>query len=142
MKIGTIGTLAGFFALAFGLVAHAETAMDKALADGAKALSGTEIAERLAGKTVTFENAASGDQWLVYYDGMNGTKLRKVGGEQVFTGFYAVSLADHVCLGNHSDKAMILRCVHAVEIGGVLHKFELDGSLRGRIVEAQDGNLT
>ena len=36
---------------------------------------------------------------------------------------------------------MRLRCVNVVLIGGVMHKFELDGSLRGRIIEEVNGNI-
>lgn len=122
--------------------AAAETDMEAALADGAVKMTGDEIAERLAGKTVTFENAASGAKVLVYYDGGNGAILRPVGSDKAIEGFYAVDLADHVCLGISSDAPMRLRCMHVLQIDGMMHKFELDGSLRGRVIEAVQGNAT
>lgn len=130
--------------LAAGLAtaAAAETDMEAALADGAVKMTGDEIVERLAGKTVTFENATSGAKVLVYYDGGNGTILRPVGSDKTIEGFYAVDLADHVCLGISSDAPMRLRCVHVLQIDGMMHKFELDGSLRGRVIEAVQGNAT
>lgn len=130
--------------LAAGLAtaAAAETDMETALADGAVKMTGGEIAERLADKTVTFENATSGAKVLVYYDGSNGAILRPVGSDKVIEGFYAVDLADHVCLGISSDEPMRLRCMHVLLIDGMMHKFELDGSLRGRVIEAVQGNAT
>lgn len=128
--------------LAAGLAAPAwaGTALEKALAEGAKRLGAEEIAARLAGKTVTFEQAASGARFLNYYDGANGMKIRKVGGDKVMDGFYAVTASDHIRFGIRGDKAIRLRCVAVLEIDGTLKKFELDGSLRGRIVEEVAGN--
>lgn len=131
----------GVLAAALATAAQAGTAFEKALADGAQQLTADEIVARLAGKTVTFERAASGDRFLVYYDEGNGTLIRKVGADTVFEGFYAVSAADHVCFGLKGDDPVRLHCVNVVLIDGVIHKFELDGSLRGRIVEAVDGNI-
>lgn len=115
--------------------------MDDALANGAVRLTAEQVHERLADKTVTFENANTGAKALVYYDGRNGTKLKLLGSNQLLDGFYAFDLADHVCLGVYGDAPMRLRCVHVLEIDGVMHKFELDGSLRGRVVEEFDGNM-
>lgn len=122
--------------------ALAETAMEKALAAGAKRMTADAIAERLAGKTVTFEVAATGDRFLVHYDGTNGMLMRKVGSDGVMEGFYAVSAADHVCFGLTGDEPIRLRCVDVLLIDGQMHKFELDGTLRGRVVEEVDGNTT
>lgn len=121
--------------------ALADTQMEKALADGAKRMTADEIAERLAGKTVTFENASSGDKFLVFYDGANGTLLKKVGSDTVSEGFYAVSLADHICVGAKTNEPIRLRCVNVLLIDGKMHKFELDGSLRGRVIEEDEGNI-
>lgn len=130
--------------LAAGLAtpALAQTAMEKALAAGAERMTADEIAARLAGKTVTFELASTGDRFLVYYDGVNGTLLKKVGSDTVIEGFYAVSVADHVCVGTKGDEPIRLRCVNVLLIDDQMHKFELDGSLRGRVVEEVDGNTT
>lgn len=130
--------------LAAGLAtpALAETAMEKALAAGAERMTADQIAERLAGKTVTFEAAATGDRALIYYDGDNGMRIRKVGADDVFEAFYAVTDADHVCFGVKKDEPIRLHCVHVLLIDKQMHKFELDGSLRGRVVEEVDGNTT
>lgn len=130
--------------LAAGLAtpALAGTAMEKALAVGAERLTANEIAARLAGKTVTFERASSGGRALVYYDGANGMLIRKVGSDRVIEGFYAVSDADHVCFGAKGDEPIRLHCVNVLVIDDQIHKFELDGSLRGRIVEEVEGNTT
>lgn len=122
--------------------ALAGSAMQKALADGAERLTADQILQRLAGKTVTFERASSGDRFLVYYDEANGTVIRKVGSETAIEGFYAVTVTDNVCFGAEGDEPMRLRCVDVLLIDDQLHKFELDGSLRGRIVEEADGNTT
>lgn len=116
--------------------------MDQALANGAKKLTGDEIIERLADKTVTFENVTTGQTVLVYYDGGHNYLVKRPGSDDVAEGFYAVSVADHICLGANAEGPMKLRCVNVLLIDGVLHKFELDGGLRGRIVEEVDGNVT
>lgn len=121
--------------------ASASTQMEDALAEGAVRLGADEIAARLADRTVTFENAVTGEKALVYYDGGNGTKLKLLSSGTVLEGFYATDLADHVCVGVHGDEPMRLRCVHVLLIDGVMHKFELDGSLRGRILEEVDGSI-
>jgi len=133
---------ATLFTSTLATAALAESDMEQALADGAKKLTADEIVDRLAGKTVTFEAAATGDRFLVYYDEANGYLVRPVDGEDVTEGFYAASLADHVCLGRKADAPIRLRCVNVLSIEGVMHKFELDGSLRGRIVEEVEGDIT
>lgn len=141
MKKILTGIAGGVLAAALATAAQAGTEMEKALAEGAKRLTADQIVARLAGKTVTFERAVSGDRALVYYDEGNGMLLRKVGSDTVLEAFYAVTTADHVCFGLKGDDPVRLHCVNALEIDGVIHKFELDGSLRGRIVEAVDGNV-
>lgn len=130
--------------LAAGLAtpALAGTAMEKALAAGAERLTADQIAARLAGKTVTFEPAASDARFLVYYGEANEMRIRKVGTDKVIEGFYAVSDADRVCFGTKGDGPIRLHCVNVLVIDDQLHKFELDGSLRGRVVEEADGNTT
>ncbi|CUK01997.1 hypothetical protein RUE5091_02320 [Ruegeria denitrificans] len=136
-----INTFAALLALtALSAPALAETQLENALANGAHRLTAEEVSIRLADKTVTFENANTGAKALVYYDGSNGTKLKLEDGT-LLDGFYAFDLADHVCVGVYGDAPMRLRCVHVVLIDGVMHKFELDGSLRGRIIEEVSGNI-
>lgn len=140
MKIRN-NTFAALLALtALSTPALAETQLENALANGAHRLTAEEVSIRLADKTVTFENANTGAKALVYYDGSNGTKLKLADGTML-EGFYAFDLADHVCVGVYSDEPMRLRCVHVILIDGVMHKFELDGSLRGRIIEEVSGNV-
>lgn len=121
--------------------ALAETDLEKALANGAERMTAEMVASRLADKTVTFENANTGARALVYYDGVNATRI-KIEGKDILEGFYAFDLADHVCVGVWGDQPMRLRCVDVLLIDGLMHKFELDGSLRGRVIEEVDGNLT
>lgn len=134
--IGTVA-LAGL-----ATAAHAETDMEKALADGAQRMTSDQIAERLAGKTVTFENASTGGTALVYYDGSNGMLIKPEGADDAAEGFYATTLSDRICFGLRGDEPMRLRCVHVLLIDDMMHKFEVDGSLRGRVIEEADGNLT
>jgi len=132
-------TAGAMLAAGLATAAAAETDMEKALARGAVKMSSDGIAERLAGKTVTFENATSGAKVLVHYDGGNGIVLKPLGSNDELEGFYAVDLADHVCFGIRGDKPMRLRCVNVLLMDGRMHKFELDGSLRGRVVHEAEG---
>lgn len=137
----TLAVLASALVLAgMAATALAATEMEQALTEGGKRMTSDEIAERLAGRTVTFESASSGARFLVYYDGANGTLLKPPGSDDVMEGFYAVDLADHICLGMRSDAPIRLRCVNVVLIDGMMHKFELDGSLRGRVIDEAEGN--
>ncbi|PWE33822.1 hypothetical protein DDZ14_03945 [Maritimibacter sp. 55A14] len=117
------------------------TEMEDALTNGATQLTADQIEARLADKTVKFENMNTGAKVLVYYDGGNGMVLKPVGSEKTLDGFYATDLANHVCLGIRGKEPMRLRCVNVLMIDGAMHKFELDGSLRGRIIESVDGNM-
>lgn len=138
-------TLAGLIGLtiaaSLSTAAAAETALEAAIASGAKQMTADEIVERLAGKTVTFEFASTGDRALIYYDGGNGMLISPVGSDKTIEGFYAASVADHVCFGVKGDAPMRLRCVDVLLIDDMMHKFELDGSLRGRVVEEVEGNI-
>ena len=134
--IGTLA-LAGLAA-----AAPAQTDMEKALAEGATRMTSDQIAERLAGKTVTFENASSGARALVYYDGGNGTLLKLEDADEAVEGFYATTLSDRICVGLWGDEPMRVRCVYVLLIDDMMHKFEVDGSLRGRVIEEVEGNIT
>jgi len=134
-------TIVGALALTYlSAVPASASELEDAVTDGATRLTADEINKRLADKTVTFENLNTGAKVLVYYDGQNGTILKPIGSDQTLTGFYATDLSDHVCVGVYGDKPMRLRCVNVLLIDGVMHKFELDGSLRGRIIEEVAGN--
>lgn len=121
--------------------AAAETAMEAALDEGAEQMTSEEISEQLADTTVTFEMASSGDRFLVYYDGDNRMVLRPVGGDGTVEGFYAVDAADHLCFGTEGGGPITLRCVNVLLVDGQIHKFELDGSLRGHVVEEIEGDI-
>lgn len=125
----------------FAAGASASTQMEEALANGGTQMTADEITERLAGKTVTFEYATSGAKALVYYDGTNSFLIKQLDSGDVIEGFYAVDLADHICLGAHGKEPMRLRCVNVLLIDGMMHKYELDGSLRGRVIEEVSGNI-
>lgn len=120
--------------------AQAGSEFEKAMADGAKKLTGEEIAERIKGKTLTFVAASTGDKYLVYYGEMNEIAGRKVGASGTNTGFHAITDRDQVCLGWEGRDLPKLRCVDVVLIDGVMHKFKADGTLSGYISEVADGN--
>lgn len=142
LKTSSAKTIVSALALLLiGTGVSAGTQMEDALANGAVRLTADEIHARLADRTVTFENANTGAKALAYYDGQNGLTLKMLGSDALLEGFYATDLADHVCVGVYGDAPMRLRCVHVLLIDGVMHKFELDGSLRGRIIEEVDGSI-
>ncbi len=137
----TIAALWGAFAFTcLATVTAKASDLDDALSKGAKQLSAEEITLWLADKTVTFENLNSGAKVLVYYDGQNGILLKPVGSDRTLKGFYATDLADHVCVGVYGDEPMRLRCVYVLSIDGIMHKYELNGALRGRIIEEVNGD--
>ena len=117
------------------------TAIEQAIAAGGRHMTAAEITDRLADKTVTFVNASSGAEVRVYYDGHNGVLLKVAGKDETLEGFYATDLADHICIGLRTGTPIRLRCVDVVLIDDVMHKFELDGSLRGRVVVEEPGKL-
>ena len=130
-------------AIAFALLAASPAAaseLEDALANGATKLNADEITSRLSDKTVTFENLKSGAKVLIYYDGQNGMVLQPVGSDKTLKGFYATDLSDHVCIGIEGDKPLRLRCMTVLLIEDVMYKYELDGSLRGRVIEEVAGN--
>jgi len=134
------GLIGALVAACLAMPAVAGTAMENALANGAERLTADETATRLAGKTVTFEFASTGERFRVYYAEDNGMRIRKAGVDDVFEAFYAVTDAEHLCFGVKEDLPIRLHCVNVLSIDGQIHKFELDGSLRGRIIEEVEGN--
>lgn len=137
----TLAALSGaLLATSLATSALAATEIERALADGGVQMTADQIVERLAGKTVTFENATSGAKALLYYDGQNSMLIKPLGSDDVIEGFYAVDLADHICLSAHGQEPMRLRCVNVLLVDGMMHKYELDGSLRGRVIEEVSGN--
>ncbi len=119
--------------------AAAESAKEKALSEGAKQLTSDEIAERFAGRTVTFESASGGKKVLVYYDQGNNIAGKKVGGDWSDTGFYGVADDDSICLSWSGKDKPRLRCLDVLVVDGIVHKFKPDGSLSGSIVKFEEG---
>lgn len=117
--------------------AWAGTAEEKALEHGGEKLNSEEIAERLVGKTVTFE---AGDKtFLVHYGKDNTVAGKLIGGDWSDTGIYGVTMADRICLSwNKSDEGR-LRCMTVIATGGILKKFNADGSYFGDIVAFEEG---
>ncbi len=134
--IGTL-TIVALFASSFG--AAAESAKEKALSEGAKQLTSNEIAERFAGKTVTFVSASGDKKVLVYYDHDNNIAGKKVGGGWSDTGFYGVADDDSICLSWIGRDKHRLRCLDVLVVDGIVHKFRADGSLSGSIVKFEEG---
>ncbi len=141
LKATLIGTLAFVALAASSFGAAAESAKEKVLRDGAKQLTSDEIAERIAGKTVTFVSASGDKKFLIYYSKDNDLAGKLVGGNWSDTGFYGIADNNTVCLSwNGSDKPR-LRCMDVLLVDGVLKKFTADGSLSGTIVKYEDGKI-
>jgi len=141
LKATLIGTLAFVALAASSFGAAAESAKEKVLKDGAKQLTSDEIAERFAGKTVTFVSASGDKKFLIYYSQDNDIAGKMVGGNWSDTGFYGIADNNTICLSwNGSDKPR-LRCMHVLLVDGVVKKFTADGSLSGSIVKFEDGKI-
>ncbi len=143
VKATLIGTMAFavLAALSFGAAATWISAKEKALSAGAQQLTSDEIAERFAGKTVTFVKASGDKKFLVYYSEDNDIAGKMIGGNWSDTGFYGIADNNTICLSwNGSDKPR-LRCFHVLLVDGVVKKFAADGSLSGSIVKFEDGKI-
>ena len=141
LKATLIGTLAFVALAASSFGAAAESAKEKVLKDGAKQLTSDEIAERFAGKTVTFVSASGDKKFLIYYSRDNDIAGKMIGGNWSDTGFYGIADNNTICLSwNGSDKPR-LRCFHVLLVDGVVKKFKADGSLSGSIVKYEDGKI-
>ena len=141
LKATLIGTLAFVTLVASSLGAAAESAKEKVLKDGATQLTSDEIAERIAGKTVTFVSASGDKKFLIYYSKDNDIAGKMVGGNWSDTGFYGIADNNTICLSwNGSDKPR-LRCMYVLLVDGVVKKFTANGSLSGTIVKFEDGKI-
>ncbi len=128
-------------AASFSAAANWVSAKEKALNAGAQQLTSDEIADRFAGKTVTFVSASGDKKFLIYYSRGNVIAGKMVGGTWSDTGFYGIADNNTICLSwNGSDKPR-LRCMHVLLIDGVVKKFASDGSLSGSIVKFEDGKI-
>lgn len=133
--------LAALALLATTAVADADSAFQAAMANGGQRLDADAIAERIAGKTVTFRSADGAKTFLVYYGEGNEAAGRLLGGEWSDTGLYAITDADTICLSWAKSDRPRMRCMHVVLIDGKLHKFGADGSLSGTISAVEEGNI-
>ena len=139
LKAILIAALAFVVVAASSFGAAAETAMEKALKNGATQLTSDQIAERLADRTVTFASASGDKKFLIYYGKGNEIAGKLVGGEWSDTGFYGIADNNTICLSwNRSDKPR-LRCWYVLLVDGVVKKFKADGSLAGWITKFEDG---
>ena len=104
-------------------------------------LTANEIAERFAGKTVTFVSASGEKKFSIFYSQGNEVAGTMIGGDWSDTGFYGIADNNTICLSwNNRDKPK-LRCMHALLVDGVVKKFKADGSLSGSIVKFEDGKI-
>ena len=143
LKATLIGTMAFavLAALSFGAAATWISAKEKALSAGAQQLTSGEIAERFAGKTVTFVKASGDKKFLVYYSEVNEVAGKIIGGNWSDPGFYGITDNNTICLAwNGRDKPR-LRCFHVLLVDGVVTKFAADGSVSGSIVKFEDGKI-
>lgn len=141
VKTTLIGLLAGLAVIAAAPLAEAGTAMEKALEQGAERLTADEIAERFAGKTLTFVSASGDKRFHIYYGEGNQVAGKLVGGDWSGSGIYGVANDDQVCLGWETSDLPRLRCLYVLVVDGEVRKYKADGSLSGRIVEFEDGNM-
>ena len=124
-------------ALTATFTATAATPKETALLDGARALTAEEIAERYVGKTVTFRRGDK--QFLVYYGADNTVAGELIGGGWSDTGYYGITNANTICLSWASSDEGRLGCYDVLDLDGVVHKFNPDGSLAGNVLIFQDG---
>ncbi len=143
VKANLIGILAFtvLAALSFGAAANWVTAKEKALSAGAQQLTANEIAERFAGKTVTFVSASGDKKFLIYYSEDNDIAGKMIGGNWSDTGFYGIADNNTICLSWINRDKPRLRCMHVLLVDGVVQKFKADGSLSGSIVAFEDGKI-
>lgn len=109
----------------------AESALEKTLANGAKRLTADEIADQFVGKTGTWVSPSGDKKIAIYYGENNDLHAEKLGGGWTGEGYYAIANTDDICISwNGSDKGR-LRCLDVLVVGGVVTKFNVDGSLNG-----------
>lgn len=121
----------------FGVAAGTE--MEEALNNGAQQLTADEIAERVAGKTVTYL-LADKKEVQVHYGAENAASGRMVGGDWSDTGYYGITNSDRICISWSESDAGRLRCFSVLVVDDVVKKFHPDGSLAMEAVEFEDGN--
>jgi len=116
--------------------AAAETALEQAVAAGAKKLTADEIANLIVGKTVT---AKSGEKrFLFHYSAGNVLSGRLIGGKWSDTGYYGITDDDRVCLSISKDKGR-LRCLTLLAMDGAVRKYNVAGDMTFELLSFEDG---
>jgi len=142
-SIGTlaIGTLALVALAASSFGAAAETAEEKALSAGAKQLTSDQIAARFVGMTGTWVSSSGNKKVQIYYGGNNDLYGKLVGGNWSGTGYYGVANDDSICISWKGKDKGRLRCFEVLNDGGVIKKFNVDGSLNGSYDNFEKGKV-
>lgn len=139
IKMSLIATLAVVLLGSASFINAAESAMEEALANGAQQLTADEIAERVAGKTVTYR-LADEREVLVHYGADNAASGRMVDGDWSDTGYYGITDGDRICISwSESDEGR-LRCFRVLVVNDVVKKFMPDGSFAMDAMKFEDGN--
>ncbi|MCH4562518.1 hypothetical protein MKP05_05130 [Halomonas sp. EGI 63088] len=140
IKISLIGIPAFVVLASTSLSAAAGTDMEEALNNGAQQLTADEIAERVAGKTVTYL-LPDKKEVQVHYGAENAASGRMVGGDWSDTGYYGITNSDRICISwSESDEGR-LRCFSVLVVDDVVKKFHPDGRFAMEAVEFEDGNI-
>ena len=141
LKMPLIASAAILALAVSSFAAAAGSDREAALAKGAKQLTAEEIAERFAGKTLTFASASGDKRFQIYYSRGNEAVGKKIGGGWSDSGFYAVADNDTICLSWANRDKPRMRCMHVLLVNGVLQKFKADGSLSGSIEKLEEGKI-
>lgn len=140
IKMSLVGIPAFVVLASTSFSAAAGTDMEEALNNGAQQLTADEIAERVAGKTVTYI-LPDEREVQVHYDADNAASGRMVGGDWSDTGYYGITNDDRICISwSESDEGR-LRCFSVLVVNDVVKKFHPDGSFAMEAVKFEDGNI-
>ena len=138
-KLKSLAVLATAVFLGSASTSWAETDLDKTIAQGGEILTADQLVEKFNNTTAQYVSADGKREFLVYYGTDNDVRGKMVNGKWADTGFFAVADTNMICLSwQKSDKPRI-RCLHAVQIDGVVRKFKPDGSFRGTVVKFDAG---
>lgn len=140
LKTTIVGTFAALTLMASSGLATAGSALEQALADGAKRLTAEQIAERFVGKTGTWVSASGDRKMLIYYGKDNDLHATPVGGDGKATGYYGITNTDRICVSWEGRDEGRLRCLDVLLVDGTVTKFNADGSLNGTYAEFAEGN--
>jgi len=138
-KTTLIGTLASALLALPAAGTAGETALERALDNGARQLGAEEIAERLVGKTV--RATSGGKEFLFHYSEDNVLSGKLIGGDWSDTGYYGITDDDRLCLSMSKDEGR-LRCVTLLRHGdGSVKKYNVDGDMSFELLEFHDGKV-